>query len=151
MDLYGKLNKEIIQKEYSGGTSDTIVVIVDGKTNIISAKLLKKQYLHTISFKFDTELEYSNGLVSLTVITNSNIPLDFDGLKDYFNYLSDGFPYSANGYFINLNTNNEETTKIVYGITKYDVDLAICYIGGNETSIINILNTTEFNDIVREI
>ncbi len=148
MDLYGKLNKETIQKEYSGNTTETIKVIVNNQTNSISAELIQKRYLHNISFRFDTEDEFSSGLVLIKVLNKSNLSIDFQGLKNYLsNFLSDGVPYSSTGYILTVGDIN----KVIYGVTLHDSNLAIQYVTTNDISILDVLNVTEFTDTIVEI
>lgn len=148
MDLYGKLNKETIQKEYFGSTSETIKVTVNNQTNSISADLIQKRYLHNISFRFDTEDGFSSGLVLIKVLNKSNLSIDFQGLKNYLsNFLPDGVPYSSTGYILSVG----DTNKVIYGVTLYNSNLAIQYVTTNDISIIDVLNVTEFTDTIVEI
>lgn len=41
MDIYGKLNNEVVKKEYAGSTTDTAKTIVDNTSNVIKTEVLK--------------------------------------------------------------------------------------------------------------
>lgn len=65
MDLYGKLNKEIELKEYSGMSGDTANVIVNDKMNTISAEV--KRVPNELSFDLNGTIISYDGSESKTI------------------------------------------------------------------------------------
>lgn len=57
MDLYGKLNNEIIKKEYAGSTTDTAKTIVDNTSNVIKTEVKRVPGKLTIDIE-DTDIDY---------------------------------------------------------------------------------------------
>lgn len=65
MDLYGKLNKEIELKEYSGMPSDTADVVVNNKMNTISTEV--KRVPNELSFNLNGTIVSYDGSKSKTI------------------------------------------------------------------------------------
>ena len=57
MDLYGKLNNEVIKKEYAGSTTDTAKTIVDNTSNVIKTEVKRVPGKLTIDIE-DTDIDY---------------------------------------------------------------------------------------------
>ena len=57
MDLYGKLNNEIVKKEYAGSTTDTAKTIVDNTSNVIKTEVKRVPGKLTIDIE-DTDIDY---------------------------------------------------------------------------------------------
>lgn len=76
MDLYGKLNNEIIQKEYFGKSTSTTVTKVDNITQIISTEVNKVPNSLTLKINDDNYVFDGSTQVSAQINTLPQPPVE---------------------------------------------------------------------------
>lgn len=115
--LYGKLNKQVEQLEYKGGTTDTAQVEIDNSTNTIKVNVLNpalgkvptdviKKYLHRIKLTINSEDNVKSATLFMDCYSTESKPFT-DCVFTTMENISDVIPVSGNICTVVTNDQNE--------------------------------------------